>query len=273
MRIAAPMRRPFTKDFKMADNCTMKRLIFFLVAMITCAALGAQDNVGGVSGETVKVSYSVLHNEHYEASLKERSLARLTLEQGDYDASIFHSSEAERLARLSDEYIAQMMLRARANREIQTASDRILWARGNGAETYYPEELAAAAAHYDEAIAARSGNEWPAALQAALAVADDLAGVAAPPKKGEPPENMPPNPNKYKVRPWDVFGDCFWNIAKWFYGDPWKWPVVYEANKDKIPDPDNPNLIEVGAVIDIPSIGNEVRVGLYDTGTLYPRQR
>jgi nucleoid-associated protein YgaU len=251
----------------------MKRLIFILTAILACASAVAQGNEGGVPAEPVKVSYSVLHNEFYEASLKARSLARFALEQGDYDASIFQSSESERLARLSDEYIGGMMLRARAMREIQSADDRILWARSNEAATYYPAELAAASAHYDEAVAARSDNDWSAALQAALAVADDLAGVAAPPKKGAPPPDMPPNPNQYKVRPWDVFGDCFWNIAKWFYGDPWKWPVVYEANKDKIPDPDNPDLIESGTVIDIPGIGNEMRVGLYDTGIPYPIQR
>jgi hypothetical protein len=250
----------------------MKRLIFFLITVFVCAALGAQENTPGEPDKPVKVSYSVLHNEHYEASLKERSLARLALDQGDYDTSIFHSSEAERLAKLSDEYIARMMLRSRVNREILAANDRIAWAKGNEAATWYPDELTAAAAHYDEAIAARSGEEWETALDAALAVADDLAGVAAPPKKGAPPPDMPSNPNKYRVRPWDIFGDCFWNIAKWFYGDSWKWPALYEANKDKIPDPDNPDLIDVGTVIDIPSIGNEARDGMYDTGTPYTRQ-
>ena len=43
-------------------------------------------------------------------------------------------------------------------------------------------------------------------------------------------------PETYTV----VRGDCLWNIAKkdYIYNDPFKWPRIYEANKDKIKDPD-----------------------------------
>ena len=43
-------------------------------------------------------------------------------------------------------------------------------------------------------------------------------------------------PDSYEV----VKGDCLWNIAKkdYIYNDPFKWPTIYEANKDKIKDPD-----------------------------------
>lgn len=45
--------------------------------------------------------------------------------------------------------------------------------------------------------------------------------------------------------------DCLWNIAKHFYGDGSKYTVIYEANKDKIR---NPNLIYPGQVFVIPSV-------------------
>jgi nucleoid-associated protein YgaU len=73
------------------------------------------------------------------------------------------------------------------------------------------------------------------------------------------------------VRPWDKFGDCFWNIAYWFYGDYYKWPVLFRANRDKLPDRDNPDLVEVGTVIDIPPIKDEVRIGMWDSGIPYKR--
>ena len=43
-------------------------------------------------------------------------------------------------------------------------------------------------------------------------------------------------PETYTV----IKGDCLWNIAKkdYIYNDPFKWPDIYEANKDKIKDPD-----------------------------------
>lgn len=44
-------------------------------------------------------------------------------------------------------------------------------------------------------------------------------------------------------------GDCLWNIAKRFYGNGAQYTKIYEANKDKLK---NPNLIYVGQVLTIP---------------------
>ena len=44
-------------------------------------------------------------------------------------------------------------------------------------------------------------------------------------------------------------GDCLWNIAKKFYGNGSKYTKIYEANKDKIK---NPQLIYAGQVLVIP---------------------
>lgn len=46
-------------------------------------------------------------------------------------------------------------------------------------------------------------------------------------------------------------GDCLWNIAKKFYGNGSKYPVIAEANKDKIT---SPNLIYPDQVLIIPSL-------------------
>ena len=48
-----------------------------------------------------------------------------------------------------------------------------------------------------------------------------------------------------------VRGDCLWNIAKKYYGNGSKYTVIYEANKDKI---QNPNLIYDGQVLIIPAL-------------------
>ncbi len=48
-----------------------------------------------------------------------------------------------------------------------------------------------------------------------------------------------------------IKGECLWYIAgyKDVYGDPTAWPLIYQANKDKIKDPD---LIYPGQVLKIP---------------------
>lgn len=45
-------------------------------------------------------------------------------------------------------------------------------------------------------------------------------------------------------------GDCLWNIAKKFYGNGSKYTTIYNANRDKIK---NPNLIYPGQVLWIPA--------------------
>lgn len=60
-------------------------------------------------------------------------------------------------------------------------------------------------------------------------------------------ENPPKPANQtYTV----VRGDCLWNIAKKYYGNGSKYTVIYNANRDKIK---NPNLIYPGQVLTIPT--------------------
>ena len=66
-----------------------------------------------------------------------------------------------------------------------------------------------------------------------------------------PTENSPaPSSNQsYTVQK----GDTLWNIAKKFYGDGSNYVAIYEANKDKIK---NPNLIYEGQVLTIPNVSD-----------------
>lgn len=69
------------------------------------------------------------------------------------------------------------------------------------------------------------------------------AAVVQPVREAE----NPPAAQSYTV----VKGDCLWHIAKRFYGNGSKYTVIYNANMDKIK---NPNLIYPGQVLTIPSI-------------------
>ena len=62
----------------------------------------------------------------------------------------------------------------------------------------------------------------------------------APPKV-----EAPEKPKTYTVKK----GDCLWRIAGRVYGNPLKWPRIYQANKDKIK---TPGKIYPGQVLKIP---------------------
>lgn len=60
-----------------------------------------------------------------------------------------------------------------------------------------------------------------------------------------------PAPAKNQNKTYTVVkGDCLWNIAKKYYGNGSQYTKIYNANKDKIK---NPNLIYPGQVLTIPA--------------------
>jgi len=68
-------------------------------------------------------------------------------------------------------------------------------------------------------------------------IAFDSGPAPSQPVPDEPDATPEPDGvRKYVVKS----GDSLWRIAKYFYGQGSKWPLIYEANKEQI---DNPNLI------------------------------
>lgn len=63
-----------------------------------------------------------------------------------------------------------------------------------------------------------------------------LAPEKAPMVSATKPEPIQAKPGSYVV----VKGDCLWNIAdqKEIYDDPFQWPLIYQANRDQIKNPD-----------------------------------
>ncbi len=49
---------------------------------------------------------------------------------------------------------------------------------------------------------------------------------------------------------WQETRDCLWRLAKKHYGDPWKWKIIFLANRSSILDP---NIIYPKQRIEIPS--------------------
>ena len=236
----------------------MKNRAIILVFLLICNLM-----IAAAQEAETNVPLTFINNDHYRNSLRYANMARLAYNEGDYDNSIKYSEEAVRYAELSDAYVKLRLKMWEADRAIYAAGKRLDYAVSLKAASKYPEEYKEAQASYEEARSFRAAERWDDAIEAANRVLAALAYI-----DGKVPD---PLPAQYTVRTWTTFKDCFWNIAgrPWAYNDPYKWKLLYDANKSKMTDVNNPDLIEPGMVLDIPSIRGETRHGMWDPGNTY----
>lgn len=213
--------------------------------------------------ELFSLSYN--DNEFQRKSRAYAELSKRALENGDYDASIEYSRLAEEHARLSAEFIQKMLARVEAEQAMNRARTRYQWAKRNKAEENYPALFAEATEALNAGGVAFDSEDYDVATSCANRVLEALKDV-----KGDEGE-FAELPAMYTVRTWRGERDCLWNIAELpgIYGDALLWEKIYEANKDKFPDANNPNMVMPGTVLIIPSIKGEKRVGLYNHDATY----
>ena len=193
---------------------------------------------------------SIRYNEYYQKSIELSKQAQEAYDSGFYDGSIALAEEAVYYAQLSDIYVTEQLI-AEAKRLMD-------WADNNNIETRYPNLYHASKEYYGISLEAQENSELKEANIAAINVIEILGPMA----DGKPSHL----PSRYTVRSWRQDRDCLWNIAGYpfVYGDPWKWRILYEANKSRMPFPNNPNIIEPGFILDIPNLPGENRSGMCD---------
>lgn len=217
-----------------------------------------------------EIPASIRNNKYFVESVRLTNLAQQAYDDGDYDASSQYSRDAVRYAQLSDEYVRLQLKIKETDDAIAAARKRLDYAASVNAASRFPTEYGQAQTAYGEARSLRSAQSWDPAIAAANRVLVALSGIGGeqrPPREG--PAQLPA---QYTVRPWNDSKDCLWNIAgrPWVYDDPKKWRLLYDANKSRMPKADNPDLIEPGMVLDIPSVKGETRQGMWDGSKTYP---
>jgi len=207
--------------------------------------------------EEPQVPEGIRNNEFFLESLRLTRLAQQTFEFGDYDASEGFAQEAIRFAALSDEFVSEQLL-VEAKRLVD-------WADANNIAARFPDAYNEGKKYYEAGVSAHSGEEWEESITASTSAIGILAALET--------NRSLPLPKQYTVRTWANERDCLWVIAgySWVYGDPWRWRELYNANRSRLPDPNNPNLIEPGFVLEIPSIRGEVRQGMWNPNANYRR--
>ncbi|MDR3276269.1 MAG: LysM peptidoglycan-binding domain-containing protein [Treponema sp.] len=238
---------------------------FYFIPLLTLAAAASTD-------APVQVPGSIRNNQYFLESLRLTRLAQDSFAEGDYDTSTQYAALAVEQARLSDEYVARQLKVKETDDAIMAAHSRISWAQLVEVPSRYPRQYEEAHTAYDNALVQRDEESWDDAISSAKQVLAALAGLAEP--AAEPaaePGEAAPLPAQYTVRPWALTRDCLWNIAgrDWAYGDSRQWQLLYEANRLRLPDPNNPDLIHPGFVLEIPSIRGEARTGMWEDGVTY----
>ena len=211
------------------------------------------------------VSYD--NNEYQRKSRAYSELAVRAYDEGDYDGSIEYSRLAEEYAQKSADYIQYMLARIEAEQAMNKARTRYTWAKNNKAEQKYPEAFKTATEALQAGHTAFENKDFDVAVVCAKKVLDALADVSGD------ESSFATLPAEYRIRTWRGERDCLWNIAKdkAIYDNPYLWRKLYEANKDKLPDPNNPDWVEPGIILTIPSLRGEKRSGLYDPAVTYEK--
>jgi len=252
-----------------------KKIIFtFLTALFFTSAVFVQGNhpemeiktfdffsapyfASTIPGEGISlVSQSIQNNQFFMESLRLNSLALESFEYGDYDTSAGYAEEAIRFARLSNEFAAVQL--------INEAKRLLDYANNNNFARLYPDEYNEGKYLYEAAVISHSNDDLSGAIKAAARSIEILSALEL--ESINALSNASSLPKQYVVRTWAVERDCLWNIAgyPWVYGDPMKWRELYNANRSRMPEPDNPDLIEPGFILDIPSIRGEARQGVWN---------
>jgi nucleoid-associated protein YgaU len=243
----------------------MRRTIITILALVVLGFVAA-----GLSAQ------SLLDNDFYKKGKALMTQSDAALAAGDYDTAAKLAAQAKEQFAKSDVYVEDMLWRYRANGWLQRGNEVLAAAKADGKDKSSPDLYGDATNDLDLAQVCFNGGTYQDSVDYTKRAINTLNSIAKPVAAVKPVEPAkpatPPLPATYTVRLILPRRDCLWRIAEYpfVYNDPWKWRVLYEANREILLEPDNPDLIEVDQVLTIPSIDGETREGMYDPSLTYP---
>lgn len=204
---------------------------------------------------------SYTNNEFQKLANEYNKKAEVAFDNGEYDLAVEYSMLAAQNSELSEAYVKTMIAKADASKQIKYAQNQLAWAEKVHGDIYYPMTYTAGKAALDAALLAFEKEDYSAANLFAKEALNYLAEI----------KEVTPLPQYYVVKPWAETKDCYWNISgrPYVYNNPTLWENLYQANKDQMKDPSNPDLIYPGMKMEIPSITGEYREGVYDSKKSY----
>jgi len=219
----------------------MKKITVFLFLFFICGA--------------VVFSQNLQDNEYYQKSLEFASLSEQAFEKGDYGAARDHALKAQEYAALSRDYMNEMLAAYKARSALNAANARIGVADRYNLKVRNSSLYISVTVLFKQAQDEFAEKEYTKCLDDAQEVLALLKDLEAEMGAGVPADKAA----IYRVKR----DDSLWRIADldFIYGDRTQWGPIYEANKSRFHDPENPHLIFAGQILNIPSLAGEARSG------------
>ena len=211
----------------------LKKLLFlFALTLLILPAFAQEAPDATTAAVTTTSQLDRSNHPDYLRSVELRELSRAALEAGNYAESI----------RLSNEAIAALD-RFRGNNGINLARAWLRTARERGLDVSMAERYAQALEFTDAAADALVMGNFEDSItnsDRAIAILRAMLG-----ERGV--HNLV---DSYTV----VWGDSLWRIANKpeIYDDKFAWPRLWQANRSRLRDPENPHLIFPDQVFTIP---------------------
>lgn len=207
---------------------------------------------------------SLMDNEYYQKMLELKAQSEQAFENGDYAEAKQLAEEAQSYKEESERWIAVQLAAYRARSALNRLKDRLAQVSAWNAEIHFPEEYAEGKELYEQSFTEFYDDE---AYTESLATSNRAMEVLSVITFIPPVSSLPAY---YVVRLLPGNTDCLWNISGYdfIYDNPWEWRRLYDANRDILEEPDNPDLIQPGMKLVIPSLDGEVRSGTWEDGEI-----
>jgi len=228
----------------------MKKIILFAVVLLLISSAAW--------------SQSLQDNEYYQKMLELKAMSEQAFEDGDYIEAKRLAEESQSYKEESERWIASQLAAYRAKSALNRLKDRLAQVSAWNAKTHFPEEYSRGVALYNQSFGEFfDDEEYVKSLDTSNRALDVLSVIRYVVTEST-------QPAYYMVRLLPGNTDCLWNIAGYdfIYGDPWKWRILYDANKDSLTERDNPDLILPEMKLVIPALEGETRLGTWDNGVI-----
>lgn len=219
---------------------------------------------------------NLLDNDYQKAGREFEKQATAAMDAGDYAKAAELANLATEQYRLSREAAEAQTLKFRAANAINLAQQMINDVSNGPKRKTNAKDIANATALLAEARKLYTAENWVDSRTKALASLDAIKGLTGGETVIADTSAMSGKglvlPRYYKVVSRPSATDCFWRIAAMpaIYGNPHLWQKLWMANKGKLRDPENPNLLHPGTILEIPPVKGETREGTFDPAKKYP---